>query len=108
MVQRLDRVQARFYSTELILGEIRLFPMTAAVDNKSLVNQMSKRVKVTFRQVQSRQNISVLKKNMLHFVDSFSLVSPPMIYTSLVWQIKQQVASAGFSCFCFRVNVLRN
>lgn len=38
-------------------------------------------------------------------MDYFSLVPLTVIYTSLVWPIKQQVASAGFSCFCFRVNV---
>lgn len=65
-MQRLDQVQARFTATELICGEIRLFPMTAAVDNKSFVSQMSKRVKVTFREVRSRQNIAVIK-NMLHY-----------------------------------------
>lgn len=104
MVQRLDQVQAGFTGTELICGEIHLFPMTAAMDNKSFVNQLRKRVKVTFREVQSRQNIAVIKKTCF-IMDSFSLLPPPMVYTSLVWQIKQQVASAGFSCFCFRVNV---
>lgn len=103
MVQRLDRVQACFTGAELICGEIRLFPMTAAVDNKSFSRQMSKRVKVTSREVWSRHSITVIKKKKKSFI--MDLVPLPVVYTSLVWPIKQQVASAGFSCFCFRVNV---
>lgn len=75
-MQRLDRVQARFTGAELICGEIRLFPMTAAVDNKSFSRQMSKRVKVTFREVWSRHSITVIKKKKkkCFIMDYFSLV----------------------------------
>lgn len=63
-----DWIESRpvFTGAELICGEIRLFPMTAAVDNKSFTRQMSKRVKVTFREVWSRHSITVIKK-MLHY-----------------------------------------